>query len=217
VSCIAPASRLSALTASPPAIAFTYFEALLRVGDVNKLGDEEARLNSMGNLMEHAGYARDIWTDFADEAFELLRKLGDSLQLMDGAAADILLSTFNDMGASMAIITYFKVSPSSPRLIVTLPDSSSSLLVRGCRRMQTTSGTSFPWATSRHTVQTTLSLHSVKPTTSESPLSLTPSSSLPALVSRSGILTAHRVKRSTAASSPSQQTTIRRPSRTRQC
>lgn len=87
------------------------------MGDVNKLGDEEARLNSMGNLMEHAGYVRDIWIDFAEEAFDLLRKLGDSLQLMDGAAADILLSTFNDMGASMAIITYFKVSSTRPRLM----------------------------------------------------------------------------------------------------
>lgn len=78
---------------------------------MNKLGDEEARLNSMGNLMEHAGYVRYIWIEFADSAFELLRKLGDSLQAMDGAAADILLSTFNDLGESMAIITYFKVSP----------------------------------------------------------------------------------------------------------
>jgi ubiquitin thioesterase protein OTUB1 len=97
-------------TASPPpAIVFTYFEALLRVGDVNKFGDEEARLNSMGNLLDHAGYQRDIWMDFAEEVTDLLRKLAESLQLMDGAAADILLNTFNDVAASMAIITYVKV------------------------------------------------------------------------------------------------------------
>jgi ubiquitin thioesterase protein OTUB1 len=79
------------------------------VGDVNKFGDEEARLNSMGNMLDHIGYSRDIWIDFADGAFELLRKLADSLQRMDGAAADILLQTFNDMNESMSIITYVKV------------------------------------------------------------------------------------------------------------
>ncbi|KAH8726777.1 peptidase C65 Otubain-domain-containing protein [Phaeosphaeriaceae sp. PMI808] len=95
------------------AIAFTYFEALLRLQDVNKFGDEEARLNSMGNLLDHAGYSRDIWIDFADEAFELLRKLADSLQRMDGAADDILLETFNDINVSMAIITYVKLLASA--------------------------------------------------------------------------------------------------------
>lgn len=92
------------------AIAFTYFEALLRVGSWDKFTDEEARLNSMGNILEHIGYSRDIWIDFADEAFELLRKLGKSVNDMDGTAADTLLQAFNDMGVSMAIITYFKAS-----------------------------------------------------------------------------------------------------------
>lgn len=76
---------------------------------MGKLEEEEARLNSLGNLLEHIGYSRDIWIDFADEAFELLHKLANSLRNMDGQAADILLRTFNDMGESMAIITYVKV------------------------------------------------------------------------------------------------------------
>ena len=63
----------------------------------------------MGNLLDHAGYQRDIWMDFFEEVTDLMRKLGESLQLMDGAAANILLDTFNDMGMSMAIITYVKV------------------------------------------------------------------------------------------------------------
>ena len=92
-----------------PAIAFTYFEALLRGGDATKFEDEEARLNSLGNLLDHIGYSRDIWIDFADEAFELLRKMANSLRNLDGAAANILLQTFNSMGESMAIITYVKV------------------------------------------------------------------------------------------------------------
>lgn len=68
---------------------------------------------SMGNLLDNIGYSREIWIDFADEAFDLLRKLGHSVDAMDGTAADILLQAFNDMGVSMAIITYFKVSVAS--------------------------------------------------------------------------------------------------------
>ena len=92
------------------AIAFTYFEALLHVGDVSKLDHEKGRLNSLGNLLSNIGYSRDIWIDFAEEAFELLDKLANSLRNMDGQAETILLRTFNDMNESMAIITYVKVS-----------------------------------------------------------------------------------------------------------
>ncbi|KAH7073402.1 peptidase C65 Otubain-domain-containing protein [Paraphoma chrysanthemicola] len=95
------------------AIAFTYFEALLRVGDASKFGQEEARLNSLGNLLEHIGYGRDIWIDFAESAFELLRKLQHSTEQYDGAAETILLDTFNDMGESMAIITFVKLLASA--------------------------------------------------------------------------------------------------------
>lgn len=77
---------------------------------MNKFGDEEARLNSLGNLLDHIGYPRDLWIDFADGAFELMRKLADSLQAMDGQAPEILLQTFNDFNESMSIITYVKVS-----------------------------------------------------------------------------------------------------------
>jgi ubiquitin thioesterase protein OTUB1 len=68
----------------------------------------------MGNMLDHIGYSRDIWIDFADGAFELLRKLADSLQRMDGLADQILLETFNDMNESMSIITYIKVRTPCP-------------------------------------------------------------------------------------------------------
>lgn len=93
-----------------PAIAFTYYEALVHLGDYQRFGDEEGRLLSLGNLLDQIGYNRDIWMDFAEEAFDLLRKLGEAVHAMDGSAATILLDTFNDMGASMAIITYIKAS-----------------------------------------------------------------------------------------------------------
>jgi ubiquitin thioesterase protein OTUB1 len=76
---------------------------------MHKFDQEQVRLNSMGNLLDQIGYSRDIWIDFAEEAFELMHKLAASLADMDGAADDILLQSFNDMNVSMAIITYFKV------------------------------------------------------------------------------------------------------------
>jgi ubiquitin thioesterase protein OTUB1 len=78
---------------------------------VNKFQDEEARINSLGNLLEHVGYSRDIWMDFADPLFDLLRKMADSLSasIDSNAAAQVLLQTFNDMHESMAIITFVKV------------------------------------------------------------------------------------------------------------
>jgi ubiquitin thioesterase protein OTUB1 len=48
-----------------------------------------------------------LYIDFADEAYELLRKLAGSLQVGNGAG--LLLEAFNDYSVSMAIITYVKV------------------------------------------------------------------------------------------------------------
>jgi ubiquitin thioesterase protein OTUB1 len=79
------------------------------VGDANKFEDEEVRLESMHNLLNLAGFQPDMYIDWVDEAHELLRKLAISIQNMDGAAPGILLEAFNDLGVSMAIMTYFKV------------------------------------------------------------------------------------------------------------
>jgi ubiquitin thioesterase protein OTUB1 len=86
---------------------------MLRAGDVHKFEDEEARLTSMHNLLNHVGFSEDIYEDFVEEAFGLLQKLANSMGAMDGAAADILLQTFNDYGTAMAIITYFKLLASA--------------------------------------------------------------------------------------------------------
>jgi hypothetical protein len=112
VSCCCPRCAERALL-TRAAIAFTYFEALLRAGDVHRFDAEEARLSSLGNLLDQIGYARDIWIDFAEEAFALLHRLADSLRHMDGQAPDILLHAFNDMNESMAIITYVKLLASA--------------------------------------------------------------------------------------------------------
>ncbi|KAF2270788.1 cysteine proteinase [Lojkania enalia] len=95
------------------AIAFTYYEALLRMGDVSKFEFEEVRLRSLNNLLNSAGFVEDVYVDFADEAYELLQKLAASLRDMDGTAPTTLLNTFNDPSIAMAIITYFKLLASA--------------------------------------------------------------------------------------------------------
>jgi ubiquitin thioesterase protein OTUB1 len=94
------------------AIAFGYFEAMIRLGDVAKFDEEEARLSSMHNLLNQVGFHDNVYMDFAEEVFDLLRKLALALQTSDTTAADLLLQSFNDYGISMSIITYFKVRPS---------------------------------------------------------------------------------------------------------
>ncbi|KAH7127123.1 peptidase C65 Otubain-domain-containing protein [Dendryphion nanum] len=95
------------------AIAFCYFEAMLRGGDVHKFDDEEVRLRSMINLMSHAGFPEDVYEDFRDQTFELMHDLANAERNNDGTAADILLQSFNDYGISMSIITYFKLLTSA--------------------------------------------------------------------------------------------------------
>lgn len=95
------------------AIAFTYYEALLRLGDKNKFLEEETRLRSLHNLLNTIGFQEDLYEDFADECFELLRKTAASVPAADDSAAASLLTSFNDVGLSMAIITYFKLLTSA--------------------------------------------------------------------------------------------------------
>ncbi|KAF2003808.1 cysteine proteinase [Amniculicola lignicola CBS 123094] len=95
------------------AVAFGYYEALLRGGDANKLEEEVVRLRSMNNLLNSIGFQEDLYEDFADEVYELLRRLAASLRAMDGTTAALLLEAFNDMGRSMAIITYLKLLASA--------------------------------------------------------------------------------------------------------
>jgi ubiquitin thioesterase protein OTUB1 len=92
------------------AIAFTYFETLIREGNVNKFDSEEARLLSMNNLFNSAGINLELIIDFADEMFDLLRNIARSLRSEgDAEANNLLLRAFNDMSTSLSIITYIKV------------------------------------------------------------------------------------------------------------
>lgn len=87
-------------------MAFGYFEALQRIGDRTKFLEEQSRLRSLANLLNQIGLQADMYDDFADETSGLLRKLA-SLPTADDAP---LLEAFNDLMASMGIITHLKAS-----------------------------------------------------------------------------------------------------------
>ena len=165
-----------------PAIAFGYFEALLHIADVSKFDVEEARLNSMNNLLNLAGFSEDVYIDFADEAYELLRKLGASLQVGNGAT--LLLEAFNDMGVSMAIITYVKVRARACHRPDDCTNTNSSLPVLGSSRARMSIKTTSR-QTSRATARRTSKLPSVKSTTWPLRRSQKHSSSQPASAWRS--------------------------------
>jgi ubiquitin thioesterase protein OTUB1 len=88
------------------AVAFCYFEALVRNADPYKFEEEVTRLKSFRNIMTDGGFDEAIYVDFAEEAWDLLHKLA-TVPVDTGLA--IVLETFNDYNISMAMITYFKV------------------------------------------------------------------------------------------------------------
>ena len=89
------------------AVAFCYFEALVRTAEPYKFDEEVARLKSFRNIMSDGGFDEAIYVDFAEEAWDLLHKLAN-VPVDTGLA--IVLETFNDLNLSMAMITYFKVT-----------------------------------------------------------------------------------------------------------
>lgn len=90
-------------------MAFGYFEALIHLGDVNKLGMEQARLRSLNNVMAQAKYSMMLVEDFADETLELLSNITSAVR--EGRdAAGVLLEKFNDDMVQNYIITYLRVS-----------------------------------------------------------------------------------------------------------
>ncbi|KAK3070278.1 hypothetical protein LTR53_010725 [Teratosphaeriaceae sp. CCFEE 6253] len=89
------------------AIGFGYFESLIHLGDTNKFLEEETRLRSLSNVLNAAGFQPFLYDDFADEAFDLLRKVASVMHA--GSAHDVLYEAFNDDMMQNYIITYFKV------------------------------------------------------------------------------------------------------------
>ncbi|KAI9703214.1 MAG: hypothetical protein M1836_007779 [Candelina mexicana] len=93
------------------AIAFSYFETLVRLGDKERIQIEEARLKSLDNLLRSVGWEEHAYEDFVEETILLLRSTAASIPVTDGGAA--LLNSFNDPNISNAIITHFRLITSA--------------------------------------------------------------------------------------------------------
>ena len=86
------------------AVAFCYFETLLRIGDSTKFLEEEVRLTSLQNVLKDVGFQEHLYIDFVDGTLDLLRQLSRSSN-----GQDDLAEAFNDFVTSQGVITYFKV------------------------------------------------------------------------------------------------------------
>ena len=92
----------------PQALAFGYFEALLRQGDSSKILAEAARLKSFNTLLDSMGWNEEFYEDFVHETLELLKKTATSID--DGT---LILDRFNDQAKCSAITYHFKVISAS--------------------------------------------------------------------------------------------------------
>lgn len=90
------------------AVAFGYLERLLYLGDSNKFYEEEARLRSLSNVLNQAGFEPYLYEDFADELFGLIRSIANALG--EGNGDEVLTNAFNDELIQNYVITHFKVS-----------------------------------------------------------------------------------------------------------
>ena len=81
---------------------------MIHYGDINRFQEEEARLRSLSNVLEAAGWNALLFEDFAEEVTTLIRELGQSL--LSGKAGELLLAAFNDEEQQNYIITYVRVS-----------------------------------------------------------------------------------------------------------
>ncbi|MCJ1459299.1 hypothetical protein MMC28_009676 [Mycoblastus sanguinarius] len=90
------------------ALAFGYFEALLRQGDSSKILAEAARLKSFNTLLDSMGWNEEFYEDFVHETLELLKKTATSID--DGT---LILDRFNDQAKCSAITYHFKLITSA--------------------------------------------------------------------------------------------------------
>ncbi|KAG0642934.1 peptidase C65 Otubain-domain-containing protein [Tuber brumale] len=95
------------------AVAFGFFELLLKSGDTNHIGMQYARIASLNGLMILAGLQPFIYEDFAEVTFELLGAINTSPTIDTPWDVSMIAERFNNPEISNAIITHFKFLTSS--------------------------------------------------------------------------------------------------------
>ena len=90
----------------PQALAFGYFETLLRLGNASKILQEATRFREFEALL-HAVGIQGLYEDFIEPTTELLEQQASTLPNHDGGA--VLLDIFNDDARSSQLTYSFKV------------------------------------------------------------------------------------------------------------
>ena len=89
------------------AIAFGYFELLLRSGNVDIINREWARLVSLENLLKLSGLNECVYEDFASETFSVFQDISDYILHDSSDGVSGLVRLFNENSDS--IVAYLKV------------------------------------------------------------------------------------------------------------
>lgn len=82
------------------------------LGDSGKCLEEEARLRSLSNVLNSAGFEPYLYEDFADALFAVIRNVANAIDAGNGD--EVLLNSFNDEETQNYVITHFKVRVSVP-------------------------------------------------------------------------------------------------------
>lgn len=88
-------------------MAFSYFETLGRVGDRNRILEEQTRLRSLNNLLNRAGFASYLYEDYVDATLELLGTVATLVP--SPAIGSTIWEKFNEPDVANAVIAHLRV------------------------------------------------------------------------------------------------------------
>ncbi|KAF3941312.1 hypothetical protein ABW19_dt0202253 [Dactylella cylindrospora] len=91
------------------ALAFGYFELVLRSGDASFIQTEMGRIKSMCNYMDSVGMSEYLYEDFVEETLKVFSDISQSPAIDAPYDDSPLLAAFNDDDRSNAIITHLKL------------------------------------------------------------------------------------------------------------
>ena len=89
------------------AIAFAYFETLVRMGDPAKMQSEIERLRSLNNMLDATGQESFMYEDWVEETLNLLEQTATIPSPQQNELA--LLQAFNNADTANAITQHFRV------------------------------------------------------------------------------------------------------------
>ncbi|KAF3314998.1 hypothetical protein TWF173_004214 [Orbilia oligospora] len=95
------------------ALAFGWFELLLRTGDEKRIEEEHNRIEALCAMMDSVGMADYLYEDFVIETKNLLKTIGKSPVVDDPYNDKVLVKAFNEDEISNSIITHLKLLTSA--------------------------------------------------------------------------------------------------------